>query len=188
MENIILNILNHETDNPIEESKKTLQIKIGKIIDTNIFNCNINLEQLKYFYKKINENNNKIKISDNIYSIYYQDNKCLYVDGNGGMKCMTPNYIHHDYYKSNNYDLKIIFEDYLNSPFIEFPCKMEYNYKTNISMRSVKINDKISFDIINNCNNPNLFTTTLNYTFLNKKIDHNENIKLLSNLVDQLKI
>ena len=53
MDNIIHNILKHETDNPIEESKKTLQIKIGKIIETNIFDSNITANQLEEIYKKI---------------------------------------------------------------------------------------------------------------------------------------
>ena len=187
MLSIINNILNYETDNPIEESKKTLQIKIGKIIDNDIFNSNISLSQLDEIYNKIIDfSGSKIKMNDVIYSIYYQDNKCLYVDGNGGMKCMTPNYIHHDYFKSDNYDFKVIYEDYLNSPVIEFPCKMEYNHKSNISMRCIKINDKISFDIINDCDKPDLYTISLTYTFLNKKIDHSENIKLLNNLIENL--
>ena len=182
MEELILHILEYDTDNIITDSKKSLEIKFGTFISNNIFNTNICSDKIKEIYTKITKNNtHKLKISDTIMSMYYYENKILQVDTNGGMTCLTPYYIHHEYLKKKNYDLdlKFVYVDYLNSPVIEFPCKLDYNYKTTVTIRNIKINDKIYIKIMNNEFNEEVFSLSIIYNFMNKKIDHKENIKVI---------
>lgn len=183
MEELILHILQYETDNIITDSKKSLEIKCGTFISNNIFDTNIPIDKIKNIYTKITRTNsqNKLKITDTTMSMYYDQNKVLQVDTTGGMTCLVPYYIHHEYLKKKSYDmdLKFTYVDYLNSPVIEFPCKTDYTYVTTVNIRTIKINDKIHIKIANNTANDKVLSLSIIYNFMNKKIDHVENIKVI---------
>lgn len=171
----------------IGNEKKIIEIKFGKIINSNVFNINIDEILINKIVRKFKNYNNKY-YNDRI---YYYNNLQMIVNKNGEIKCYKDNlYIDKSDISISNIDMRILTHNRIKLEEIDFPCQKVYDLIHNRELFSIILRDNLRLNIYNKTienNIKNNYEVSIQYLYNPYKNDNiKDNINFICSIIEKI--